>query len=65
MTPHRCTAVVYLKPDGSEAGRAEYYAVPERARRHFDKSNRIHGTYPNGAPRWRLVPMIEQTESGQ
>lgn len=56
---HECFAVIYLRADGTPANRAEYYATSEAAERHITKSTSIHGSYPNGSPRWRLAHMQE------
>jgi hypothetical protein len=59
---HECWAIQYLREDGALAGRTDYYSFYLTALRSFIKSNTIHGTYPNGNPRWRLIHMCEVSE---
>lgn len=60
MDSFECWAVIYLRPDGTAGNRVEYYGSRAVAVRHVDKSTSIHGSYPNGSPRWRIAHMIEQ-----
>lgn len=59
---HECWAVQYLRPDGTAANRVDYYSRHEAARKSFIKSTNIHGAYPNGNPRWRLLHMAQVAE---
>lgn len=59
---HECWAIQYLRPDGTEAGRTDYYRRYDAAIRSFRKSVSIHGPYSNGAPRWRLLHMAQVSE---
>ena len=55
----KCYGIVFLRPDGTPANRVDYYTSKDNAKQRFDKSNAIHGSYPNGNPRWRLVVFAE------
>ena len=59
MDKHECFAVIYLRPDGTPANRVDYYATRAIAEKRFNSITSIHGPYPNGAPRWRLVHLVE------
>ena len=62
MAKYECWAIQYMRPDGALGGRTDYYDRYDAARRSFTKATSIHGPWPNGAPRWRLIHMAEVAE---